>query len=93
MTEAGSGLSRRNHDGLKDRSVIKSWMTFYNAKRPYSALDRHLPKGNGGPMHLSILELRQHVQTVFLAGLCLILPPPGNAFAVQGDKGPQPPLS
>ncbi len=30
-------------DGFQARRVIKNWMTFYNTRRPYSALDRLTP--------------------------------------------------
>ncbi len=30
-------------DGFQARCVIKQWMTFYNTKRPHSALDRQTP--------------------------------------------------
>ncbi|MEZ5985235.1 MAG: IS3 family transposase [Hyphomonas sp.] len=30
-------------DGFQARRVIKDWMTFYNTKRPHSALDRQTP--------------------------------------------------
>ncbi|MDF1854775.1 integrase core domain-containing protein [Pseudooceanicola sp.] len=31
------------NDGFQARRVIKSWMTYYNTKRPHSALDRCPP--------------------------------------------------
>ena len=30
-------------DGFQARRVIKNWMTFYNTKRPHSALDWQTP--------------------------------------------------
>lgn len=30
-------------DGFQARNVIKNWMTFYNTRRPHSALDRQTP--------------------------------------------------
>jgi putative transposase len=30
-------------DGFQARKFIKNWMTFYNTRRPHSALDRQTP--------------------------------------------------
>ncbi len=30
-------------DGFQARRVVKGWMSFYNAERPHSALDRQTP--------------------------------------------------
>jgi putative transposase len=30
-------------DGFRARRVVRDWMTFYNIKRPHSALDRQTP--------------------------------------------------
>jgi putative transposase len=30
-------------DGFQARRVVKDWITFYNNKRPHSALDRQTP--------------------------------------------------
>ncbi len=31
------------NDGFQARRLIKAWITFYNTKRPHSALDRQMP--------------------------------------------------
>ncbi|WP_416237488.1 integrase core domain-containing protein [Sulfitobacter sp. F26169L] len=41
--EAGSDLSRRDHDNFQARRVVKVWMAFYNSNRPHSALDWRTP--------------------------------------------------
>ena len=45
------------------------------------------------PSEVFILALRQHAQTVFLAGLWLILPQMRDFVAVPDGKAPRPPLS